>query len=261
MILVAREVSRMIDFPEILYRRESSAGSFKAAPIDVAISTSASMSQPTCKGAPAPRKSEGSRSPSPYPGGNHVYPSDDHHYNYPPPPFPPPVYIGPSTSDNDRPRHTPNSENGLAALYRHIYDVDAFTPNPPTSSSRSRPAPPTITPQDWLGPNGLSSYSDVSDPPTITGSGSSESTESAQHRPAPPRSAFMCFMQAQMGDKDNANEAAEAWKQVSKEERSHWESVATNDRKRYNKEREEYNPTVRKVRKKKDPAAPKRPMR
>ena len=224
-------------------------------------------SQPTDKDAAAPRKTDGSsRSPYPYPNGNSPYPSNDYYYHYPPPPFPPPVYIGPPPSGSDDGLKQPSSENGIAAFYRHIYDVEAFTPNPPTCarSRRTTSTPPTITPQDWI-PDGLtkhrSSYLESSDPPlpALTGSASSESTDSTQNRPVPPRSAFMCFMQAKRGE--NANEAAEAWRLVSEEERAHWESVANKDRKRYNKEREEFNPSAaRKLRRKKDPSAPKRPM-
>ena len=56
------------------------------------------------------------------------------------------------------------------------------------------------------------------------------------------------------------NQAAEAWKNISNEEREHWESIAERDRKRYKKERGERHPSLRKVRRKKDPTAPKRPM-
>lgn len=68
----------------------------------------------------------------------------------------------------------------------------------------------------------------------------------------------MCFMQAKRGV--NTSEAAEEWKVVSQEERAHWEKVASKDRQRYNKERKEFVPSVRKVRRKKDASAPKRPM-
>lgn len=68
----------------------------------------------------------------------------------------------------------------------------------------------------------------------------------------------MCFMQAKRGV--NTNEAAEEWRVVSKEERAHWENAASKDRQRYNKERKEFVPSVRKVRRKKDASAPKRPM-
>ena len=193
-----------------------------------------------------------------YPSGHpHPYPGDYYYHYYPPPPYHPPAYIGPPPSD----KQTPRSEGGLKAFYSKQYDVDAFTPHPPKSSRSHRATPPTITPHDWI-PEGLSSpkrssYFETPDPPAVTGSGSSESTES-QSRPVPARSAFMCFMQAKRGE--TTNEAAEAWRLVSKEERADWENIADKDRKRYNKERGEFDPSARKVRRKKDPSAPKRPM-
>ena len=194
-----------------------------------------------------------------YPGGHphpHPYLGNYYHHYYPPPPYHPSPYIGPPTSD----KQTPSNGSSQRAFYSQQYDVDAFTPHPPKSSRSHRAAPPTITPHDWI-PEGLSSpkmspYFETPEPPTLSGSGSSESTGS--DRPVPARSAFMCFMQARR--KENTNEAAEAWRLVSKEERAHWENVASNDRKRYNKERKEFEPSARKVRRKKDPSAPKRPM-
>ncbi len=209
------------------------------------------MSQPT----KFPRDDSRSHSSS-----GHPYPSDYYYHYYPPPPYPA-TYVGPPPSEKGR-KQTPSSEGGLKTFYSQQYDVDAFTPHPPKSTRYNRATPPTITPHDWI-PEGLSSpqrspYFEAFDPPAVTGSGSSESTESmTQNRPVPARSAFMCFA-AKRGE--TTNEAAEAWRLVSTEERAHWEGVAEKDRKRYNKEREEFNPSLRKVRRKKHPDAPKRPM-
>ncbi len=188
----------------------------------------------------------------------HPYPGDYYYHYYPPPPYHPPVYIGPPPNDEQ----TPTSESGTKAYYAQHYDVDAFTPRPPRSSRSCHGTPPTITPHDWI-PEGLSSpkrspYFETPDPPAVANSCSSESTESQGDRPVPARSAFMCFMQAKRGS--NANEAAEEWKVVPQEERARWERVASKDRQRYNKERKEFVPSVRKVRRKKDANAPKRPM-
>mmetsp|Transcript_2858 Transcript_2858/g.4383 ORF Transcript_2858/g.4383 Transcript_2858/m.4383 type:complete len:392 (+) Transcript_2858:263-1438(+) len=189
----------------------------------------------------------------------HPYPGDYYYHYYPPPPYHPAAYIGHPPNDEQ----TPTSGSAPKAYYaQQHYDVDAFTPRPPKSSRSHRATPPTITPHDWI-PEGFSSpkrspYFETPDPPAVTNSGSSESTESQGDRPVPARSAFMCFMQARMGV--DTNEAAEAWRVVSKEERAHWENVASKDRKRYNLERKDVDPSVRKVRRKKDPSAPKRPM-
>jgi len=184
------------------------------------------------------------------------YPSDHYYHYYPPPSYPLPTYVGPPPGD-DGPKQTTSREGGLQAYYSQQYDVDAFTPHPPNCTRYTRATPPTITPHDWI-PEGLSSpqrspYFEES-PPAVTGSGSSESTD----RPVPAMSAFMCFRQAKR--EVNTNEAAEAWRLVSEEERAHWEGVADKDRKRYKKEREEFNPSARKIRRKKNPSAPKRPM-
>ena len=189
----------------------------------------------------------------------HPYLGDYYHHYYPPPPYHPSAYIGPPPPSD---KQTSNNGTALRAFYSHQqYDVDAFTPHPPKSSRSRRATPPTITPHDWI-PEGISTpkmspYFETPEPPALTGSASSESTGS-QDRPVPARSAFMCFMQARRGE--NTNEAAEEWRLVSKEERAHWENVASKDRKRYNKERKDFEPSARKVRRKKDPSAPKRPM-
>lgn len=223
------------------------------------------MSQPSKS---PPSRTDDSRLHYHYPSA-HPHPSDYYYHYYPPPPYHPPTYIGPPPPSDKGPKRTPSSEGGLKAFYSQQYDIEAFTPHPPVQSARNhRATPPTITPHDWI-PEGLSTprrttYFEASDLPAVTESGSSESTESSkstQNRPVQPaRSAFMCFMQAKRGE--NTNEAAEAWRLVSKEERAHWGGVANKDRKRYNKERSEFNPSAsaRKVRRKKDPSAPKRPM-
>ena len=56
-------------------------------------------------------------------------------------------------------------------------------------------------------------------------------------------------------------EVAKTWRNLSQDERSRWEGAAQEDKKRFTREKKLQKPVARKVRAKKNPLAPKRPMR
>ncbi|EJK52170.1 hypothetical protein THAOC_28594 [Thalassiosira oceanica] len=55
-------------------------------------------------------------------------------------------------------------------------------------------------------------------------------------------------------------EVAKMWRNLSQNERSRWEGAARDDKKRFTREKKRQKPVARKVRAKKNPLAPKRPM-
>merc|ERR1719253_1008682 len=113
---------------------------------------------------------------------------------------------------------------------------------------------------------------------TITGSSeSSGSSASATSRPVPARSAFMCFAEAngqaisdRIGTEEGKTEdgkgrcveaVAAEWRSLPKQDKAYWEAMAKNDLTRFADEKKAYKgPITRKLRTKKNPLAPKRPM-
>eukprot|EP00804_Cyclotella_cryptica_P018310 CCRYP_017654-RA/>CCRYP_017654-RA protein AED:0.36 eAED:0.36 QI:0/0/0/0.5/1/1/4/0/416 len=107
-------------------------------------------------------------------------------------------------------------------------------------------------------------------------SSESSTTSTNPNRPAPAKSAFMCFsftkreeIMNRVGSSEGdgvVKELAKEWRKLSKYEKKYWDDMARADKTRYAKEKEEYSARmkgkslVKKLRAKKNPLAPKRPM-
>jgi len=110
----------------------------------------------------------------------------------------------------------------------------------------------------------------LSEAPSLeAGSGSTESSSSStshkstsfiedDSRPVPARSAFVLYARNQ--EECGHVEVAKMWRNLSQNERSRWEGAARDDKKRFTREKKRQKPVARKVRAKKNPLAPKRPM-
>lgn len=129
------------------------------------------------------------------------------------------------------------------------------TPNDAVQTNESSSPPPLYSTE---APSILAGSSGSSDS-QLSQASSSEAT--AIGRPAPAKSAFMCFFEERKRTKDGAVEAAAIeWQRLSHNEKAHWEGVAENEKVRYKIEREALcknnnGPLARKLRAKKDPVS------
>jgi len=161
----------------------------------------------------------------------------------------------------------------------HTRSSPYFSPPPPLPPVRTAPAL-TVSPQEVRQEESViyrnSPY--VSEAPSLeAGSGSSESGTSSTtvNRLVPAKSAFMCFSEVNgkeivekmgVGGKGGFVEAVAAeWRILSKQGKAYWEGMATNEKTRFAKEKKALwgahkGPVARKLRAKKNPLAPKRPM-
>jgi len=194
--------------------------------------------------------------------------------------------VGGSDGTTSTQRNHSGVTNGAPAMnYHHNYHFNHHYGGimlPPSSHDNQyyRPQLQFVpTNQTWVTPNEVQTNESSSPPPLysteapsiLTGSsGSSESQLSqsssseatAIGRPAPAKSAFMCFFDARRTrTKDGAVEAAAIeWQRLSHKEKAHWEGAAENEKVRFKIEREAVcknnnGPLARNRRAKKDPVS------
>lgn len=195
--------------------------------------------------------------------------------------------VGGSDGTTSTQRNHSGVANGAPTLnYHHNYHFNHHYGGimlPPSSHDNQyyRPQMQFVpTNQTWVTPNDAVQTNESSSPPPLysteapsilTGSsGSSESQLSqsssseatAIGRPAPAKSAFMCFFNARRTQtKDGAVEvAAIEWQRLSHKEKAHWEGAAENEKVRFKIEREAVcknnnGPLARNRRAKKDPVS------
>jgi len=195
--------------------------------------------------------------------------------------------VGGSDGTTSTQRNHSGVANGAPTLnYHHNYHFNHHYGGimlPPSSHDNQyyRPQMQFVpTNQTWVTPNDAVQTNESSSPPPLysteapsilTGSsGSSESQLSqsssseatAIGRPAPAKSAFMCFFNARRTQtKDGAVEvAAIEWQRLSHKEKAHWEGAAENEKLRFKIEREAVcknnnGPLARNRRAKKDPVS------
>ncbi|KAL7553525.1 hypothetical protein ACHAWF_016827 [Thalassiosira exigua] len=228
--------------------------------------------------------------PLPLPPFGAYHPPPAHHHGYVPyggddgspveadgAPFPAP---GPEDDGAyGNPGYCPTSSTGHRQHYRYPPPPGAPTPAPlPPSPAAPAAAAPAVSPGDRRAARREGSTLDEPPPLDQAGSGSSESSSAstsagAGPRPAPAKSAFMCFSEARGGGgageggggkgggKASVEANAAAWRALSPRERARWEDAAREERRRFDREKDEYRgPIAPKLRAKKDPLAPKRPM-
>eukprot|EP00578_Thalassiosira_sp_NH16_P005534 CAMPEP_0181134738 /NCGR_PEP_ID=MMETSP1071-20121207/32250_1 /TAXON_ID=35127 /ORGANISM="Thalassiosira sp., Strain NH16" /LENGTH=401 /DNA_ID=CAMNT_0023221281 /DNA_START=131 /DNA_END=1337 /DNA_ORIENTATION=- len=186
---------------------------------------------------------------------------------------------------------TPALTPTVASMNQHYYGSGLFkhvpqSANAPKNSPYFSPLPAAsvlpASPEDRQGPPKayrnspyFSHEKDFVEPPTLdTGSGSSESSTSTTVNRPPAKSAFMCFSEARgdeisakkgAGSKGFVEAVAAEWRSISKQERGYWEGMARDEKTRFAREKEvmcrsQKGPQARKLRSKKNPLAPKRPM-
>lgn len=174
--------------------------------------------------------------------------------------------------------------------YHHVHSPYFCPPPPPLPPPLPPPDSWTVSPNNSVARNESSSTSSTiyqhspyfSDAPHLLGSGSGGSSESSTSstmatvcRPVPAKSAFMCFSEAKskairekMGPHTKGGPVetvAAEWRKLPPKSRVHWEEMAKAEKKRFSNERDALckthkGPLARKIRAKKNPLAPRRPM-